>query len=32
MQDVHPSDSLGIADLAEIDLGGFQILMPQDNF
>jgi hypothetical protein len=32
MQDVHPSDCLGIVDLAEIDLGGLQILVPQDNF
>jgi hypothetical protein len=32
MQDVHPSDCLGVVDLAEIDLGGLQILRPQDNF
>ena len=32
MQDVHPSDCLGVVDLAEIDLGSPQILMPQDNF
>lgn len=32
MQDIHPSNCLGIVDLAEIDLGGLQILVPQDNF
>jgi hypothetical protein len=32
MQDVHPPDCLGIVDFAEIDLGGLQILVPQDNF
>jgi hypothetical protein len=32
MQDVHPSDCLGIVDLAEIDLGSLQILVPQNNF
>jgi hypothetical protein len=32
MQDVHPSDCLGVVYLAEIDLGGLQILVPQNNF
>jgi len=32
MQDVHPSDRLGGVDLAEIDLGSLQILVPQDHF
>lgn len=32
MQDVHPSDCLGIVNLSEIDLGGLQILVPQNNF
>jgi hypothetical protein len=32
LKDVHPSDCLGVVDLAEIDLGGLQILMPQENF
>jgi hypothetical protein len=32
MQDIHPPDCLRIADLAEIDLGGLQVLMPQDYF
>jgi len=32
MQDVHPSDCLGIVDFAEIDLGSLQILVPQDDF
>jgi hypothetical protein len=32
MKDVHPSDGLGTVDLAEINLGSLQILVPQDNF
>jgi len=32
MQDVHPSNCLGVVDLAEIDLGSLQILVPQDDF
>jgi hypothetical protein len=29
---VHPPDRLRIADLPEIDLGGLQVLVPQDYF
>jgi len=32
MQDIHPPDCLGIVDLAEVDLGGLQILVPQNYF
>lgn len=32
MQYVHPSDCLGVVDLAEIDLGSLQVLVPQDHF
>ena len=32
MQDIHPSDCLGVVDLAEIDLGSLQILVPQNHF
>jgi len=31
MQDAHPSDCLGIADLAEINLGGFQEILLLNN-
>jgi hypothetical protein len=29
---IHPANSLCITNLAEIDLSGFQILVPQNNF
>jgi len=32
VQDIHPAYCLWIADLAEIDLSGLQILVPQDHF
>jgi len=32
MQNIYPADSLCIADLAQVDLRGFQILVPQDYF
>ena len=31
MQNVHPPDGLSVADLAQIDLGRLQILMPQND-
>jgi hypothetical protein len=32
IQDVHPSNCLGVIDPTVIDLGRLQILVPQDNF
>jgi hypothetical protein len=31
MQNVHPRNGLSIADLPQVDLGGFQVLMPEQN-
>ena len=30
MQDIHPSDSFGVTDLSQVDLGCLQILMPKE--
>jgi len=32
MKNVHPPDGFSITDLAQIDLSGLQVLMPQNNF
>jgi hypothetical protein len=32
MQNVHPSDGLRFADLAQIALGRLQVLVPEDHF
>ncbi len=32
MKNVHPPDGLSVADLAQIDLGRIQVLMPQNDF
>src|SRR5581483_12399950 len=32
MQGIHPPNCLGITDLSQIHLGGFQVLMPEDYF
>ena len=31
MQDVHPPDRLGIADLPQVDLRSLQVLMTEDD-
>jgi hypothetical protein len=31
MQNVHPPNGLSVADLPQVDLGGFQVLMPEQN-
>jgi hypothetical protein len=31
VQNIHPPDGFGVADLPQVDLGCLQILMPQDH-
>jgi len=31
MQNVHPHNGLSISDLPQVDLDGFQVLMPEQN-
>lgn len=32
VKNIHPTDSLCVTDFSQVDLRGFQILMPQDYF
>jgi hypothetical protein len=31
MQNTHPPDGISIGDLSQVDLGGFQLLMPEQD-